>query len=339
MQGAYYQGDKMFKVGESNPLKPSDDEVRLDVAYCGVCGTDVHIYHGVMDQRIGPPQIIGHEASAVVSEVGSAVQNVKIGDRVSVRPLRFGAQHPFDKGHAHIGRNLQFIGIDRPGAFQQSWTVPGYSCHHLPDTLSLQLGALIEPLAVACHDVRRGRIRSGEKVLVMGGGPIGVLIAFVLREKGASVLVSEVNETRLQMLKNWGFETVNPFQEDLVDKVASFTLGAMADAVFEVSGSAAAAKSMTDVLCARGRIVLVAIHGNGPQPVDLFKFFWSEIELIGARLYQEEDYEEAILLADGGNIPLEELITSVRSLSDIQGVFEEIDHNPDGLKYLISCQE
>ena len=339
MQGAYYHGGKTFKVDESNPVKPADNEVRLDVAYCGVCGTDVHIYHGVMDQRIGPPQIIGHEASAIVGEVGSAVQNVKIGDRVSVRPLRFGEQHPFDKGHAHIGKNLQFIGIDSPGAFQQSWTVPGYTCHHLPATLSLQLGALIEPLAVACHDVRRGRIRSGEQVLVMGGGPIGVLIAFVLREKGASVLVSEVNTARLQMLNKWGFETVNPIEENLVDKVASFTNGAMADAVFEVSGSAAAAKSMTDVLCARGRIILVAIHGNGPQPIDLFKFFWSEIELIGARLYQEEDYEEAILLADGGNIPLEELITSVRSLSDIQGVFEEIDHNPDGLKYLISCQE
>ncbi|NND05620.1 MAG: alcohol dehydrogenase catalytic domain-containing protein [Saprospiraceae bacterium] len=339
MQGAYYYGDKTFKIGECRPTAPGDDEVRLDVAFCGVCGTDVHIYHGVMDKRIGPPQIIGHEASAVVSEIGSAVENVKVGDRVSIRPLRFGAQHPFDKGNPHIGKHLQFIGIDSPGAFQQSWTVPGYTCHHLPETLSLELGALIEPLAVACHDVRRGRVRSGERVLVMGGGPIGVLIAFVLREKGASVMVSEVNEARLQMLKKWNFETVNPITENLVDRVSAFTKGAMVDAVFEVSGSAAAAKSMTDLLCARGRIIMVAIHGNGPQPIDLFKFFWSELELIGARLYEEEDYEEAIALADAGNIPLQELITSIRSLSEIQGVFEEIDDNPDGLKYLINCQE
>ena len=152
-------------------------------------------------------------------------------------------------------------------------------------------------------------------------------------------MVSVVNEARLQMLKNWNFETVNPMTENLVDLVSAFTNGAMVDAVFEVSGSAAAAKSMTDLLCARGRIIMVAIHGNGPQPIDLFKFFWSELELIGARLYEEEDYEEAIALADAGNIPLEELITSVRSLSEIQGVFEEIDGNPDGLKYLINCQE
>ena len=218
MKGAYYYGDKTFKLGESRPTAPGDDEVRLDVAFCGVCGTDVHIYHGVMDKRIGPPQIIGHEASAVVSEVGAAVENVKVGDRVSIRPLRFGAQHPFDKGNPHIGKHLQFIGIDSPGAFQQSWTVPAYTCHHLPETLSLQLGALIEPLAVACHDVRRGRVRSGERVLVMGGGPIGVLIAFVLREKGASVMVSEVNEARLQMLKKWKFETVNPMRENLIDR-------------------------------------------------------------------------------------------------------------------------
>ena len=339
MKGAYYHGSKQFKLDESQPIKPGDQEVRLDVAFCGVCGTDVHIYHGVMDQRIGPPQIIGHEASAIVREVGAQVKNVAPGDRVSIRPLRFGTPHPFDKGYSHVGKNLQFIGIDSPGAFQQSWTVPSYTCHHLPETLTLQLGAMIEPLAVACHDVRRGRIKAGEKVVVLGGGPIGVLIAFVLREKGASVIVSEINEARLAMLRGWGFDTMNPIQENPAARVAAFTGDAMADAVFEVSGSAAAAKSMTDLLCARGRIVMVAIHGNGPQPIDLFKFFWSELELIGARLYNEEDYEEAIALANAGHIPLQDLITKVSTLDNIQDVFEEIDDNPDGLKYLINCQE
>ncbi len=339
MKGAFYQEKGAFTIADSPAIPPAEGEARLAVAYCGVCGTDVHIYHGVMDARIGPPQVIGHEASAVVQEVGPGVTNVKVGDRVAVRPLQFGEPHPFDKGNAHVGKNLKFIGIDKPGAFQQSWTVPAYTLHHLPDALSLAHGALIEPLAVACHDVKIGRVKAGENVLVMGGGPIGVLIAFVLREKGAQVMVAEVNETRLKMLADWGFEVVNPVKEKLEQKVSDFTNSAMADVVFEVSGSAAAVEAMTTVVNARARIVMVAIHGGGPRQVDLFKFFWSEIELLGARLYQEEDYEEAIRLAAGGKIPFDSLITKVSTLDHIQSVFEEIDQNPEGMKYLIEVGE
>lgn len=339
MKAAYYSKKGQFEIGDSPQIKPGKGEARLEVAYCGVCGTDVHIYHGVMDQRIQPPQVVGHEASAVVAEVGEGVDHVKVGDKVAVRPLRFGEAHPFDKGHAHVGKNLQFIGIDSAGAFQQSWTVPGYTLHKLPDHLSLEHGAFIEPLSVACHDVKIGRVKAGENCLVIGGGPIGTLIAFVLREKGAHVIVSEVNETRLDMLSGFGFETVNPIKEDLVARVSQFTGEAMADCVFEVSGSAAGVEAMTQVVSVRGRIVMVAIHGGEPKKVDLFKFFWSEIEMLGARLYEAEDYDEAIQIAASGRIPFDTLITQVKGLGEIQSVFEEIDNNPAGMKYLINCQQ
>ncbi len=338
MKAAFYAHKGQFEVGEQPPIAPGDGEVRLAVAYCGVCGTDVHIFHGVMDQRIQPPQVVGHEASAIVAEIGLGVTNVQVGDRVAVRPLKVGAPHPFDKGHTHVGKNLAFIGIDRAGAFQQSWTVPAYTLHKLPEGLSLQHGAFIEPLAVACHDVKIGRVQAGENCLVMGGGPIGTLIAYVLREKGANVMVSEVNETRLAMLADLGFQVINPIQEDLVARVGALTEEAMIDCAFEVSGSQAAVRSMTDIVNVRGRIVMVAIHGGGPRQIDLFKFFWAEIELLGARLYEPADYEEAIRIAAAGNIPLDALITRVQGLNDIQAVFEEIDRNPAGMKYLIDCQ-
>ncbi|MEM6842701.1 MAG: alcohol dehydrogenase catalytic domain-containing protein [Bacteroidota bacterium] len=338
MKAAFYKEKGKFEIGETSSRSPEAGEVRLDVAYCGVCGTDVHIYHGVMDKRIQPPQIVGHEASATVAEVGEGVDNVKVGDKVAVRPLKFGEPHPFDKGHAHVGKNLKFIGIDAPGAFQNSWVVPAYALHTLPDGLSLRHGAFIEPLAVACHDVKIGRVKARENCLVIGGGPIGTLIAFVLREKGANAIVSEVNEKRLEMLKGFGFEVINPIKEDIVERVQDLTDEAMADCVFEVSGSAAGVKTMTEVVNVRGRIVMVAIHGGGPREVDLFKFFWSEIELLGARLYEEEDYEEAIGIAASGNIPFDGLITQENPLDQIQQVFEAIDNNPAGMKYLINCQ-
>ncbi|MFY0653518.1 MAG: alcohol dehydrogenase catalytic domain-containing protein [Cyclobacteriaceae bacterium] len=338
MKAAFYKEKGKFEIGEGQAIKPEAGQVRLDVAYCGVCGTDVHIYHGVMDQRVSMPQTIGHEASAVVAEIGEGVTNVKVGDRVAVRPLDFGAPHPFDKGHAHVGKNLKFIGIDSPGAFQNSWTVPAHTLHSLPDDLTLEHGAFIEPLSVACHDVKIGRVVEGENCLVIGGGPIGTLIAYVLREKKANVIISEVNETRLEMLDDLGFNTINPIKEDLLEKISELTGEKMIDCAFEVSGSGPGVQAMTQVVNVRGRIVMVAIHGGDPKPVDLFKFFWSEIELLGARLYEEEDYEEAIAIAASGNVPFEKLITQVDSLDNIQSIFETIDNNPAGMKYLIDCQ-
>ena len=336
MKSAVYQGNRTVGVGTSEVIPPAKGEVRLDVAFCGICGTDIHIFHGHMDQRVSTPLPIGHEVSATVAEVGEGVTHVAVGDRVAVRPLLFGEPSDFDKGNAHVGKNLKFIGIDLPGGMQASWTVPAYTLHQLPADLSLEHGAMIEPAAVACHDVRLGEVQAGETCVVIGGGPIGLLIALVAKEKGASVILSEVNESRLELAASLGLGAVNPLKEDLVERVRSVTDGAMADCVFEVSGSGPGVDVMTELPNVRGRIVMVAIHPE-PRPVNLFKFFWSELKLIGARLYEEQDFDEAIELAASGNLHLDKLITQVNPIDDVQGCFETIEANPDGIKYLIDC--
>ncbi len=338
MKAAIYQGDRRVVIGDSVPVSPGPGEVRLEVAYCGVCGTDVHIDHGVMDQRIGPPQIIGHEVSATVAELGAGVTEVALGDYVAVRPLKFGEPAAFDKGCSHVGKNLKFIGIDLPGGMQASWTVPAYTLHKLPTALNLQHGAMIEPAAVACHDVRLGEVQAGETCVVIGGGPIGMLISLVARQKGGRVILSEVNPARLKLAASLELEVVNPTEENLVEAIDRMTNGAMADCVFEVSGSGPGVEVMTELPNVRGRIVMVAIHPQ-PKPVNLFKFFWSEIRMIGVRLYEEQDFDEAIRLAASGELALDQLITQVSPIDDIQKVFETIDANPEGIKYLIQCGE
>jgi 2-desacetyl-2-hydroxyethyl bacteriochlorophyllide A dehydrogenase len=336
MNALYYTGNKKFEIKETEiiPLQPG--EVRLKVAYCGVCGTDVHIYHGNMDKRVQIPQVIGHEVSGEVVEMAPDVMNVKIGDRVAVRPLQPGTSDASDNGFTHIGKNLKFIGIDTPGGMQSYWNVPAHTLHHLPKHLSLELGAMIEPLAVACHDVRLGELKAGENAVVIGGGPIGMLIALVARQQGANIMISEVNEARLNFAKNVGFAAVNPKETDLVAAVEQYTNGAMADVVFEVSGVQAGVTVMTQLPRVRGRIVMVAIHSE-PKAVDLFRFFWRELRLIGARVYEPEDFETAIQLAASGNLPLEKMITQISPLTHAQQVFEMIDNNPAGMKYLLAC--
>jgi (R,R)-butanediol dehydrogenase / meso-butanediol dehydrogenase / diacetyl reductase len=336
MKAAYYEGQRRFRVGEGQAVAPGPGEVRLEVAFCGVCGTDVHIYHGVMDRRVAIPQVIGHEASGRIVETGPGVTGFQLGDRVAVRPLAPGEPAAVDNGYTHIGKNLKFIGIDTPGAMQASWTVPAYTLHRLPDSLPMDHAALIEPLAVACHDVRLARVQAGEHAAVIGGGPIGLLIALVARECGAKVLVSEVNARRLELAAEFGLATVNPAAENLLEAVARFSQDAMADVVFEVSGTAAGVEAMTQLPRIRGRIVMVAIHSQR-QPVDLFQFFWRELQLIGVRVYEAEDFDEAIRLAARGRLPLERIITRVAPLDDVQQVFQEIDENPAGMKYLLQC--
>jgi (R,R)-butanediol dehydrogenase / meso-butanediol dehydrogenase / diacetyl reductase len=333
---AFYEAPGRFVLGMSAPIEPGPGEVRLEVAYCGVCGTDLHIAQGHMDHRVRAPQVIGHEMSGVVAEVGEGVDVVSVGDRVVVRPLDTRGETPADKGVTHICRELRFLGIDTPGAFQQSWTVPAFTLHPLPATVDLRLGALVEPLAVACHDVTRAALVSGESAVVLGGGPIGLLVALVARERGAYVLVSEPNPFRANLAAELGFDVVGP-SNDLRARVLEGTDGAGADVVFEVSGAAVAAETMTELACLRGRIVVVAIHPD-PPPVRLFDFFWKELTMVGARVYEPADYEAAITPLAAGTLSLDRLVTAVEPLAALPGLFETLQSRPDTMKILVDCR-
>lgn len=336
MKASLYEGNKTFSVVEKELEAPAAGEVRIKVAYCGVCGTDVHIYHGMMDNRVHIPETIGHEMSGTVDAIGEGVEGFSVGEKITVRPLDNRLEEASDKGFGHIAKKLKFIGIDSPGAFQQYWNVPAFTLHKLKEQTDLKLAALVEPLSVACHDVRRGRTQSGETAVVLGGGPIGLLVAMVAKSKGANVILSEVNEIRVKMAREMGFEVVNPAETNLVEYVEKKTDGRLADVVFEVAGVQPTLDMMTEVAGIRGRIVMVAIHGE-PKPIQLFKFFWKELELIGARVYEKEDYEESIRLITENKLPFEKIITAVEPLNKIQGLFEMIDSNPEGMKYLVDC--
>lgn len=336
MKATLYEGNKTFNVIEKENEQPGKGEVRIKVAFVGVCGTDVHIYHGMMDKRVNIPETIGHEMSGVIDAIGAGVKGYKVGDKVVVRPLDDRLAKPSDKGFNHICEELKFIGIDSPGAMQEYWNVPAFTLHKLKADTDLKLAALIEPLSVATHDVRMSGLRAGETAVVLGGGPIGLLVALVAKKAGAHVIVSEVNENRIAKAKELGLEAVNPTKIDLVAHVREKTEGRLADVVFEVAGVQAALDVMTELAGIRGRILMVAIHGQ-KREVDLFKFFWKELKLIGARVYEKEDYEKAIALITANDLPFEDMITDVQPLSNIQKVFENIDNNPDGMKVLMDC--
>jgi len=262
MRAAFYHGDQKIRIGPCVPVKPGPGQVQTRVEYCGLCGTDLHLSHGAMAHRLHHrlhlPHVMGHEMSGFIEAVAPDVTSIRPGDRVTVRPLDpCGACPACRAGHSHFCQNLKFIGIDTPGALQGLWTVPAHTLHRLPDAVSLQHGALIEPIAVACHDVRMAAVQDGEQVAVIGGGPIGMLVAMVAQIRGARVVMAELNPFRIRLARELGVDAVNPPDTDLVALVNERTGGAGADVVFEVSASAAGAEMMTRLPRTRGRIVVV----------------------------------------------------------------------------------
>jgi (R,R)-butanediol dehydrogenase / meso-butanediol dehydrogenase / diacetyl reductase len=338
MLAALYAGNQTFRLEQCQARPPGPGEVRLDVAYVGICGTDLHIKHGAMDGRVTIPAVIGHEMSGTVAAAGEGVSRWSPGDRVTVMPLDWCGRCPACvAGHQHVCQNLIFVGIDSGGAMQQNWTVPEGLLVGLPPGLGLKPGALAEPAAVAVHDVRRGAVARGERVLVVGGGPIGLLIACVATAEGAEVMISEPNRYRRSVAARLGLRAFDPATDDLSAVLDQWTRGAGVDAAFEVSGTPAGLKAATHALRVRGRLVVVAIH-NQPVPVDLFRVFWRELQLTGARVYERRDFERAVALLAEGAIPAAELISAVEPLERVPEAFEALESGADMVKVLIDCR-
>jgi 2-desacetyl-2-hydroxyethyl bacteriochlorophyllide A dehydrogenase len=339
MRAAAYVGDQTIRVEEREPVEPAPGQVRIDVAYVGICGTDLHIKHGAMDARVTLPAVIGHEMSGTVAAVGEGVAQWRPGDRVTVMPLRWCDDCAACRaGHRHVCERLVFVGIDAPGALQQSWTVEQDLLVGLPEDVPLEHAALAEPLAVAVHDVRRSQLAAGDRALVVGGGPIGLLIGLVAASEGVGVLVSEPNAFRRAIAEQLGVRAIDPLADDVASAVDEWTDGAGVDVAFEVSGSGPGLAAATHSVRVRGRLVVVAIHSK-PVPVDLFRVFWRELELAGARVYERTDFERAVELLATGAIPAAPLISAVVPLEQTADAFAALDGAGDVLKVLVDCRQ
>lgn len=335
-RSAHYLGDRTVVVENTEPVPPGPGQVRIEVAFTGICGTDLHIMHGAMDHRVHLPAVIGHEMSGRIAEIGAGVDDHAVGDPVTVMPLDWCGECPACRaGHTHICHRLNFIGIDSTGSMQRSWTVPAGILVPLPPDLPLDHAALIEPTAVAVHDVRRSRLTAGEHAVVIGAGPVGLLIATVARTTGATVTVLELDPHRRAVAARLGLSTVDPTVVDPAAYVRERTGDGGADVVFEVSGSAAGVRTATDLLSVRGRLVVVAIHPT-PREVDLHRVFWRELEMIGVRVYQREDYDEAVRLVHEKHVPAAQLISRVVPLDDVAQAFRALEAGGD-VKVLIDC--
>jgi threonine dehydrogenase-like Zn-dependent dehydrogenase len=320
MRASRYRGDRVFETEAASLPVARPDEALLRVRRVGICGTDLHIYQGHLDHRVPKNGVIGHE---IFAEVVAAPAGAEFGegDRVVVEPLIFcGTCRACRMGATYLCYHLKVMGVDAPGGMQEYWAVPTARLLKVPDVLTDDRAALIEPLAIATHDVARA--------------PIGCLIALVCRHRGARVKVVEVNPYRIAMLENLGLETIGGDQ-DVVRLVNDWTGGEGADVSFEVTGHPAAVRLMTDVVRVWGTVNVIAIHAE-PVPVNLYPIFARELTLLGSRLYTRGAWEEAIRLASTGAIDVGALVTRSIPLEQLQNGMEELLAGGPAMKVLVN---
>ena len=339
MRAICYTNPGQVEVKEAPVPSLGKGEALVKVRYAGICGSDLTIVAG-KHLTAKPPLILGHEFSGeLVKMDGDEAAGVfRPGDLVTVFPL-LSCQRclPCHTGNEHVCRQLGLVGIKQDGGMAEYVNVPMTSLIKLAPQVDLRIAALTEPLAVAVHSVRESSVSVGDHVLVLGGGPIGTLLALVLRHSGIQQLtVTEIHPYRKQLLKELGIKVLDPREEDVVRYALARTGQEGMDVVFEASGAEPAALSMTECARPRGEIIIVSVFKK-PVPLDLRQVAYKEITLKGIRVYPRVDFERAAKLVGSNHLPLEKVISCEFPLERAVEGFQLLQNNGDALKVVINC--
>jgi (R,R)-butanediol dehydrogenase/meso-butanediol dehydrogenase/diacetyl reductase len=323
MQAARFYGAGDIRIEEvpepDGALGPRQLLVRPRLV--GICGTDLHEYLAgpiVTPAKPHPltgavlPQILGHEFAADVEAVGTAITHVKPGDRISVMPLAYCSDCFFcRRGLNHLCTRMGCVGLSWDwGGFARLAVVEDYQAWPLPDSLSYEQGALIEPAAVAAYGVSRGGVAAGDTVLVTGAGPIGALsVLAALAAGAATVFLSEPNERRAARVESLGATAVlNPREVDVVGEVREATGGAGVDVAIECAGNEAALKTCLDGVRTRGTVAQVGLHMR-PASFDPMRLAEREISMVGTWAYSVHEWPRITGQVASGAFPVERVVT------------------------------
>lgn len=302
---------------------PDPGQVLIRVRRIGICGSDIHAYYG-KHPYISCPVVQGHEFSGEIAELGEAVEGMAVGNTVTVMPqLTCGTCYPCRHGNYHICNALKVIGCQSEGAAREFIAVDAGLIVKLPEGMSFEDGALVEPVAVGAHAANRLPEIRDKKILVLGTGPIGNLTAQACKGFGASaVLITDLSDSRLSVARECGIDfAANPGREDLIEALETAFGPDRADAVFECVGSETTIGQAVSLARKGTDIVVVGVFSSRPA-VDIGIVQDKDLRLIGSLMYREEDYAAAVRLIQEGRIHLQPLISMHFSFRDYPAAYK-----------------
>lgn len=349
MKAAVFHGPSDIRVEEvSHPGQIAAHEVRLRPLCCGICGTDLHEYaDGPIVIPTSPhlltgakaPQIMGHEFSAEVLEVGAGVNNVSVGQRVSVMPLvSCGTCFQCVRGRNHLCKHMAAVGLSHPwGGIGEEAVIGARQVFVIPDEVSDVQGALVEPTAVAAYGVDSSGVKPGETLLITGAGPIGILAAIYGASQGLNVVISEVNPERLALARSLDAgEVLDARSATFEEELLSMTDGVGADGAVECSGSEPGLQGAMQSVRAAGTIVQTGLHTK-PASIDAMRLANLDLTLKGTWCFPVTDWPRIIGLIARGKISPERVVSSVIDIDDVvtKGFDRLIDPNGNEVKVLV----
>ena len=298
------------------PLGPHD--VLVNNKACGICGTDVHIYHGEKGSAdVTPPVVLGHEFAGVVAEVGSEVTSVKPGDHVAMDPNMYCNEcMPCRMGKKQECEHLFALGVNVNGGFAEYAVCPETQCFKVRDDISFDVAAMAEPLACVVHGIDQAQIQPGQVVLVIGGGTIGLMMVQMARLCGAStVILSEPVEMRRKIGLEVGADgVIDPIHEDVPGRIKEICGRDGADVVIECVGKPFAVEQAFSAAGFAATILLFSVPGvDATVPLPLFDVYKKELRIVGSMI-NPDTHQRAVNLINSGRLELEKLITHVYDL-------------------------
>jgi L-iditol 2-dehydrogenase len=324
------------RIIESKKPSPKPDEILVAVARVGICGSDLHAYHG-RHPFIELPIVPGHEFAGTVAETGANVHGFAPGQRVTLEPsLVCGECYNCRHGRYNICEKLQVVGCQTSGAMSEYLAVPASKTMSLPDNVTWDQAVMVEPLAVGVHAVRVARVQAGTNVLILGAGTIGLMVLQAAKALGAGqVMITDLIQDRLDLATNLGADhAVNPSRTDLTQALEAAFGPQRADVILECVGIAATARDAVRVARKGTRIVLVGVFEEEVL-VNLGLVQDRELELVGTLMYVEDDFPTALELVRAGQVEVESLITHHFPLGQAAEGFAVADSRGATLKVVL----
>jgi len=323
VQAALFRRPKTLELVDREIPDPRSGEVLIRVSVCGVCGTDVHIFDG--EAKSNPPVVLGHEFSGIVEGVGPGVTGLREGDAVAVDPNIFCGYCPYcRRGQVHLCENLRAIGVTVDGAFAEYCKAPASQVYRLPSDVAVEWGAFAEPISCALRGVDRAQIQSGEDVVILGAGNIGLIMLQLVRAVGArQVLVLEPLPERRVLARKYGCSWVgDPREPESLETVKDLTDGG-ADVVIECVGKPEAVAHTPQLVRAGGRIVIFGMaEKKDTFTLNLQDIFYRELTILGSVL-NPFTFARALAALEAGQVNLEHYTIRRFPLPEIQHALAE----------------
>jgi (R,R)-butanediol dehydrogenase / meso-butanediol dehydrogenase / diacetyl reductase len=348
LKAALWYDAKDIRVEQITEPIVDKDQVKIKVEYCGICGSDLHEYAaGPIFIPVGEPHpisndkapiVMGHEYTGEVVEIGANVTDISIGDRVCVEPIyNCGKCASCLKGHYNVCEQLGFIGLSGGfGGFSEYSVLPSKMVHKIPENMTWEQAALVEPTAVAVHAVRQSELRIGDSVAVFGTGPIGLLVIQAAKAAGASQIIAvEVSPERREIAKQLGADVIiNPIEVNPVEAIKQITNGLGVDIAFEVAGIEVTINTAIESTRSEGNVVNISIWEK-PASIPMNNFILTERKMTSIIAYRNI-FPQVIQLIANGRIQAAELITKKISLENIVSEgFEALIKNKAQIKILV----